>query len=121
MSKEVKKEKNPPIWAKLSSSISYYLRTCDMTLSDDEMLENYLDLAFVESEIEGNLIYLNKQTKEWIEIDKPLQERIKNTFIERIENKRVKENKSYVAIEELKEEEEKSYINNVIEFRKRIK
>ncbi len=104
MSKEVKKEKNPPIWAKLSSSMSYYLRTCDMTLSDDEILEDYLDFAFVESEIEGNIMYLNKQTREWVEIDKPLQKRIKDTFMERLEKKRVKENKQYVAIEELEEE-----------------
>ncbi|MGG5463456.1 hypothetical protein [Clostridium sp. B9] len=119
MSKEVKKEKNPPIWAKLSSSMSYYLRTCDMTLSDDEILDDYLYFAFAESEIEGNLIYLNKQTREWVEIDQPLQERIKNTFIERLEKKRVKENKPYIAVEELEEEEEKPYINNVIEFKKR--
>lgn len=119
MSKEVKKEKNPPIWAKLSSSMSYYLRTCDMTLSDDEILEDYLDFAFVESEIEGNIMYLNKQTREWVEIDKPLQKRIKDTFMERLEKKRVKENKQYVAIEELEEEEKKPYINNVIEFKKR--
>ena len=119
MSKEVKKEKNPQIWAKLSSSMSYYLRTCDMTLSDNEILEDYIYIAFGESEIEGNLIYLNKQTREWIEIDKPLQKRIKDTFMERLEKKRLKEDKPYVVIEELEEEEEKPYINNVIEFKKR--
>lgn len=54
MSEEVKKEKNPPIWAKLSSSMSYYLRTCDMTLSDNEILEDYIYIAFGESEIEVN-------------------------------------------------------------------
>lgn len=83
-----KKGKNPPIWAKLSSSISYYLRTCDLEYSNDELLEDYLDFAYVESEIQGNILYLNKQTKEWVEIDKLLQDRIKTTFIERIEKMR---------------------------------
>ena len=62
---------------------------------------------------------MNKQTREWIEIDKPLQKRIKDTFMERLEKKRLKEDKPYVVIEELEEEEEKPYINNVIEFKKR--
>lgn len=119
MSEEVKKEKNLPIWAKLSSSMSYYLRTCDMTLSNNEILDDYIYIAFGESEIEGNLIYLNKQTREWVEIDKPLQKRIKDTFMERLEKKRVKENKPYVVIEKIEEEKEKLYINNVIEFKKR--
>ncbi|HFD2049217.1 MAG: hypothetical protein E6682_15265 [Clostridium perfringens] len=118
MEREVKKEKNTPIWSKLSSSMSYYLRSCDMTLSDEEILEDYLYIAFGESEIDGNLIYLNKQTREWVEIDKYLQERIKDTFIERLEKKRVKENKQYVAVEELEcEDVEKPYKNNVIEFK----
>ncbi|UVX36137.1 MAG: hypothetical protein [Bacteriophage sp.] len=89
-----------------------------MTLSDEEILEDYLYIAFGESEIDGNLIYLNKQTREWVEIDKYLQERIKDTFIERLEKKRVKENKQYVAVEELEcEDVEKPYKNNVIEFK----
>lgn len=115
------KEKNPPIWAKLSSSIAYYLRTCDLYYSNEELLEDYLEFAYAESEIEGNITYLNKQTREWVEIDKPLQDRIKTTFIERIEKMREKYNRPYEPKEkEIEEEEEKKvYTNNVIEFRKR--
>ncbi|EDT13364.1 hypothetical protein [Clostridium perfringens] len=115
------KGKNPPIWAKLSSSIAYYLRTCDLDYSNEELLEDYLDFAYVESEIQGNILYLNKQTKEWVEIDKLLQDRIKTTFIERIEKMREKYNRPYEPKEKEHEEEEekKVYTNNVIEFRKR--
>lgn len=115
------KEKNPPIWAKLSSSIAYYLRTCDLDYSNEELLEDYLEFAYADSEIEGNITYLNKQTREWVEIDKPLQDRIKTTFIERIEKMREKYNRPYEPKEkEIEEEEEKKvYTNNVIEFRKR--
>lgn len=120
--KETKKtkEKNPPIWAKLSSSIAYYLRTCDLDYSNEELLEDYLYFAYADSEIKGNITYLNKQTKEWVEIDKPLQDRIKTTFIERIEKMREKYNRPYEHKEKEHEEEEKKvYTNNVIEFRKR--
>lgn len=115
------KEKNPPIWAKLSSSIAYYLRICDLDYSNEELLEDYLEFAYADSEIEGNITYLNKQTREWVEIDKPLQDRIKTTFIERIEKMREKYNRPYEPKEkEIEEEEEKKvYTNNVIEFRKR--
>ncbi|WP_283699266.1 hypothetical protein [Clostridium perfringens] len=115
------KEKNPPIWAKLSRSMSYYLRTCDLDYSNEELLEDYLDFAYADSEIEGNITYLNKQTREWVEIDKPLQERIKITFIERVEKMREKYNRPYEPKEkEIEEEQEKKvYTNNVIEFRKR--
>lgn len=115
------KGKKPPIWAKLSSSIAYYLRTCDLDYSNEELLEDYLDFAYVESEIQGNILYLNKQTKEWVEIDKLLQDRIKTTFIERIEKMREKYNRPYEPKEKEHEEEEekKVYTNNVIEFRKR--
>lgn len=115
------KEKNPPIWAKLSSSIAYYLRTCDLDYSNEELLEDYLEFAYADSEIDGNITYLNKQTREWVEIDKPLQDRIKTTFIERIEKMREKYNRPYEPKEKEHEEEEekKVYTNNVIEFRKR--
>ncbi|MDM0612591.1 hypothetical protein QTH09_16380 [Clostridium perfringens] len=115
------KEKNPPIWAKLSSSIAYYLRICDLDYSNEELLEDYLEFAYADSEIEGNITYLNKQTREWVEIDKPLQDRIKTTFIERIEKMREKYNRPYEPKEkEHEEEEEKNvYTNNVIEFSKR--
>ena len=120
-SKKSTKVKNPPIWAKLSSSIAYYLRRCDLDYSNEELLEDYLEVAFADSEIEGNITYLNKQTKEWVEIDKPLQDRIKTTFIERIEKMREKYNRPYEPKEKEHEEEEekKVYTNNVIEFRKR--
>ena len=119
-SKKSTKVKNPPIWAKLSSSIAYYLRRCDLDYSNEELLEDYLEVAFADSEIEGNITYLNKQTKEWVEIDKPLQDRIKTTFIERIEKMREKYNRPYEPKEKEHEEEEKKvYTNNVIEFRKR--
>ena len=120
-SKKSTKVKNPPIWAKLSSSIAYYLRRCDLDYSNEELLEDYLDFAYADSEIEGNITYLNKQTREWVEIDKPLQDRIKITFIERIEKMREKYNRPYEPKEKEHEEEEekKVYTNNVIEFRKR--
>ena len=120
-SKKSTKVKNPPIWAKLSSSIAYYLRRCDLDYSNEELLEDYLDFAYADSEIEGNITYLNKQTREWVEIDKPLQDIIKITFIERIEKMREKYNRPYEPKEkEIEEEQEKKvYTNNVIEFRKR--
>lgn len=120
-SKKSTKVKNPPIWAKLSSSIAYYLRRCDLDYSNEELLEDYLEFAYADSEIDGNITYLNKQTKEWVEIDKPLQDRIKTTFIERIEKMREKYNRPYEPKEKEHEveEEKKVYTNNVIEFRKR--
>lgn len=84
-------------------------------------MNDYLEFAYAESEIEGNIIYLNKQTREWVEIDKPLQERIKTTFIERVEKMREKYNRPYEPKEKESEEEQekKFYTNNIIEFRKR--
>lgn len=117
--KKITKVKNPPIWAKLSRSISYYLRTCDLDSSNEKLLDDYLYFSFGDSEIEGNITYLNKQTKEWVEIDERLQERIKTTFIERVEKMREKYNRPYKAKENETEEEKKIYTNNVIEFRKR--
>lgn len=120
-SKKISKPKNPPIWAKLSSSMAYYLRSCDLDYSNEELLDDYLEAAFADSEIKGNITYLNKQTREWVEIDKDLQERIKITFIERIEKMREKYDRPYIPkkkeLEEL--QENKIYIDNVIDFRKR--
>lgn len=117
-SKKITKVKNPPIWAKLSSSISYYLRTCDLDYSNEELLYDYLEFSFADSEIKGNVTYLNKQTREWVEIDIFLQERIKTTFIERVEKMREKYNRPYEPKEKEHEEQKKIYINNVIEFKK---
>lgn len=103
----------------MSSSISYYLRTCDLDISNEKLLDDYLYFSLGDSEIEGNIIYLNKQTKEWVEIDERIQERMKTTFIERVEKMREKYNRQYKAKENEIEEEKKIYTNNVIEFRKR--
>lgn len=103
----------------MSSSISYYLRTCDLDISNEKLLDDYLYFSLGDSEIEGNITYLNKQTKEWVEIDERIQERMKTTFIERVEKMREKYNRQYKAKENEIEEEKKIYTNNVIEFRKR--
>lgn len=78
-------------WQKLSSSINYFIRyLCGESLLEDnvDLLDQYIDEAFEEDD--GVYRYLDKKTFEYIKLSDEDLEKIRKTFLERIEKKKVK-------------------------------
>lgn len=79
-------------WHKLSSSIIYFINrdVCGESLleSNDALLQEYLYIALDEED--GVYRYLDKKSFEYIELSDDDLEKIKKTFLERIEKKKVK-------------------------------
>ena len=100
------------LWQKISGSITFYLNSYDREKSNEELLEDYLDYALPD-DIEDDWVrrYLDKQTVEYVEVSKELEEKAICAFIERLNKRRAKEE----AIEKV---EKKEYKNNVISFDK---
>lgn len=95
------------LWLKISGSITFYLKSYDRALSNEELLNDYLHYTL--NEEDGTYEYLDKQTFEFIELEDELVEKAKKAFIERLEKRRLKEPK-----EELKEQS--PIKNNVVNF-----
>lgn len=77
------------LWMKISGSINYYLRYYDKRMSDEELLEDYVE--YVLGSENGRYEYLDKQTFEFIELSDEIVEKAINAFKERLKKKREKE------------------------------
>ena len=77
------------LWMKISGSINHYLRYYDKRMSDEELLEDYVE--YVLGAEKGRYEYLDKQTFEYIELSDEIVERAINAFKERLKKKREKE------------------------------
>ena len=77
------------LWMKISGSINHYLRYYDKRMSDEELLEDYVE--YVLGGENGSYEYLDKQTFEFIELSDEIVEKAINAFKERLKKKREKE------------------------------
>lgn len=79
-------------WRKISSSISYFINRDfwgeSLLESNDDLLQVYFDIAL--EEVDGVYRYLDKRSFEYIELSDEDLEKIKKTFLERIEKKKLK-------------------------------
>lgn len=78
------------LWAKLSSSINYYLRTFTeehFFTSNEELLNAYL--SDLESD-DGSYEYLDKKTFKFVRLNDDEIEKIKTAFLERVIKKKKK-------------------------------
>ena len=79
-------------WNKLSSSISYFINRGlwgeKLLESNEDLLNYYIDMALEEEN--GVYKYLDKKTYEYIELSDEEMDKIVETFIERIEKKKIK-------------------------------
>lgn len=105
------------LWVKLSGSINYYIKDIwkeNLLRSSEDLLEDFLEYAFGETDDSAYYTYLNKKTNEVIILDEATVERVEKAFIERIEKKKVK----YAdEVQELKLKLE-SHADNVVDFSK---
>ena len=93
---------------KISGSINHYLRYYDKRMSDEELLEDYVE--YVLGSENGRYEYLDKQTFKYVEVSKEIEEKAKSAFIERLNKRRAKEE----PIEKV--EEKREYKNNIFDF-----
>lgn len=99
------------LWQKISGSITFYLKDHDRSKSNEELLEDYLDYVLPDDiEDDGVRMYLDKQTFQYVEVNKDLEEKAISAFIERLNKRRSKEE----PIEKV--EEKRVYKNNVFSF-----
>lgn len=79
-------------WKKLSASISYFINKSiwgeHLLESNEDLLNYYIDMALEEGN--GVYKYLDKKTYEYIELSDEDLEKIKKTFLERVEKKKLK-------------------------------
>lgn len=99
---------SPKLWLKLSGSITFYLKSYDRDMSNEELLNDYLGSTL--NEEDGKYHYLDKQTFEYIDLDYELVDKARKAFIERLEKRRLKE----PPREEV--QEEYPIKNNVVNF-----
>lgn len=99
------------LWQKISGSITFYLKDYDRSKSNEELLEDYLDYVLPDDlGDDGVRRYLDKQTFKYVEVNKELEEKAINAFIERLNKRRSKEE----PIEKV--EEKRVYKNNLFSF-----
>lgn len=104
------------LWMKISGSINYYLRYYDKRMSDEELLEDYVE--YVLGSENGRYEYLDKQTFEYIELSDEIVERAINAFKERLKKKREKEKNKEIEENFSRNKEIKKEMGKVIDFSK---
>ena len=104
------------LWMKISGSINYYLRYYDKRMSDEELLEDYVE--YVLGSENGRYEYLDKQTFEYIELSDEIVERTINAFKERLKKKREKEKNKEIEENFSRNKEIKKEMGKVIDFSK---
>lgn len=104
------------LWMKISGSINYYLRYYDKRMSDEELLEDYVE--YVLGGENGRYEYLDKQTFEYIELSDEIVERAINAFKERLKKKREKEKNKEIEENFSRNKEIKKEMGKVIDFSK---
>ena len=101
---------------KISGSINHYLRYYDKRMSDEELLEDYVE--YVLGAEKGRYEYLDKQTFEFIELSDEIVERTINAFKERLKKKREKEKINEIGENFSRSKEIKKEMGKVIDFSK---
>ncbi|MEG0022383.1 MAG: hypothetical protein RR745_05915 [Bacilli bacterium] len=96
------------LWLKISGSITFYLKSYDRDMSNEDLLNDYL--GYTLNEEDGKYQYLDKQTFEYIDLDEEIVDKARKAFIERLEKRRLKE----PPREEVKEQS--PIKNNVVSF-----
>ena len=104
------------LWMKISGSINYYLRYYDKRMSDEELLEDYVE--YVLGGENGSYEYLDKQTFEYIELSDEIVEKAINAFKERLKKKREKEKINEIGENFSRNKEIKNEMGKVIDFSK---
>ena len=104
------------LWMKISGSINYYLRYYDKRMSDEELLEDYVE--YVLGGENGSYEYLDKKTFEYIEVSDEIVERAINAFKERLKKKREKEKNKEIEENFSSNKEIKKEMGKVIDFSK---
>ena len=104
------------LWMKISGSINYYLRYYDKRMSDEELLEDYVE--YVLGAEKGRYEYLDKQTFKYIELSDEIVERAINAFKERLKKKREKEKNKEIEENFSRSKEIKKEMGKVIDFSK---
>ena len=104
------------LWMKISGSINHYLRYYDKRMSDEELLEDYVE--YVLGGENGSYEYLDKQTFEYIELSDEIVERAINAFKERLKKKREKEKNKEIEESFNNYKKNKSKKRKVIDFSK---
>ena len=104
------------LWMKISGSINPYLRYYDKRMSDEELLEDYVE--YVLGGENGSYEYLDKQTFEYIELSDEIVERAINAFKERLKKKREKEKINEIGENFSRNKEIKNEMGKVIDFSK---
>lgn len=82
--------KEKDLWKKLSGSINYYIKriwNTELLRDSNELLDEYL--VYIVG-TKKPYLYLDKQSKKFIELTDEDIDKIKQAFIERIEKKRIK-------------------------------
>ena len=104
------------LWMKISGSINHYLRYYDKRMSDEELLEDYVE--YVLGAENGSYEYLDKKTFEYIEVSDEIVERAINAFKERLKKKREKEKINEIGENFSRSKEIKKEMGKVIDFSK---
>ena len=104
------------LWVKISGSINHYLRYYDKRMSDEELLEDYVE--YVLGAEKGRYEYLDKQTFKYIELSDEIVERAINAFKERLKKKREKEKINGIGENFSRNKEIKNEMGKVIDFSK---
>lgn len=97
------------LWLKISGSINYYLQYYSKRMTNEELLNDYLEYALPDMDGDGVHTYLDKQTLERVVVHAKVMDRAKVAFMERLEKRRAKE----VPVKE-----EKKVLAQVIDFEK---
>lgn len=79
------------LWLKISCSLTYYLKSYNTTLSNEELWLDYVEYVLPDIDGDGVHTYLDKHTLERIVIDEKMINKAKTVFIERLEKRRAKE------------------------------
>ena len=96
-------------WLKTSGSITYYFKSYNRKLSNEDLWLDYVEYALPDMDGDGVHTYLDKQTLERVVVDDAMMDKAKDAFMERLEKRRAKE----VPIKE-----EKKVLAPIIDFTK---
>ncbi|MCR8747267.1 hypothetical protein [Romboutsia lituseburensis] len=79
------------LWLKISGSITYYFKSYNRKLSNEEIWLDYVEYALPDMDGDGVHTYLDKQSLERIVVDDEMMDKAKTAFMERFEKRRVNE------------------------------
>ncbi|MGL5716774.1 MAG: hypothetical protein ACRCX2_27410 [Paraclostridium sp.] len=79
------------LWLKISGSINYYLQYYSKRMTNEELLNDYLEYALPDMDGDGVHTYLDKQSLKRVVVDETVMDRAKVAFMERLEKRRAKD------------------------------